>query len=131
MRSWKLNSLKQIWIGWRTPIWTDWGVQVAKRDRKDLSDLPELTEPNVKWSRVGNNSPRIKAVFRKPDGRTGYISKPVPVELIQDEELVAKLTAGVEKAVQAEYNEKHTPKRDESEASVPKQDESEASVPPM
>ena len=84
-----------------------------------MSNLPELTAPNVKWSWAVNSSPRIKAAYRKPDGRTGYISKLVPVELLQDEEMILKLTAEVEKAVQAEYEEKHTPEQSESSHSVP------------
>ena len=43
----------------------------------------------------------------------------MPVELLQDEEMIMKLTVETEKAVQAEYDEKHTPEQSESSHSVP------------
>ena len=108
----ELNAANMDWLA--KAIWTDWGVDPAKRERMELSGLPELTEPNVKWARIGNGCPRIKATYRKPDGRIGYISKAVPMDLIQDQELVARVTVEFEKAVQTEYNEKHTPEYSES-----------------
>ena len=124
MASCKTNAILEIecteanldWLA--KAVWADWGIPAPKRERKDLKSLPELTQPNVKWAWPGNGSPRIKASYRKPDGRIGIISKPVPVELLhQDEEMIMKLTVETEKAVQAEYDEKHTPEQSASSSS--------------
>ena len=99
MASCKTNAILEIecteanldWLA--KAVWADWGIPAPKRERKDLNSLPELTQPNVNWTWVGNQNPRIKASYRKPDGHTGFISKPVPIELLQDEEMIKKLTA--------------------------------------